>query len=75
MNKNFNTYAFSTDAAFAHPPRNIRFKHGPAPARLLTPIDLMRSKTARDKTGFPTYRKIIDAEFLMITQGIPNEQA
>ena len=49
----------------------VRFEHGRQGIRvgtlkgIATPIDLMMSTTAKDRLGFPTHRKIIDAEFTM----------
>ena len=43
-----------------------RFEHGPT-NKPLNPIEKFMSRTAVDQFGFPTYRKIFDAEFEKIS--------
>ena len=72
MNQNFFTYAPSAfKNIHIRTNAGVRFEHGRQGIRvgtlkgIATPIDLMMSNIARDKNGFPTHRKIIDAEFTM----------
>ena len=74
MSQNFFIYtgaAIKTTFEQLHIRANVRFEHGRQGIRvgtlkgIATPIDLMISTTAKDRLGFPTHRKIIDAEFTM----------
>ena len=79
-NLNFHLYEKSGHGAEKQTPvhTEVRFEHGRQSTLRVgrlkgiaagTEVDLMMSNTAKDRFGFPTYRKIIDAEFIMIIPG------
>jgi len=48
-------------------PNPAQFEHGPANSKPLNPVEKLSSRTAKDRLGFPTFRKIIDAKYVEIS--------